>query len=205
MSAFGTVSALDMNPDSVEVARSRGHDDVQVGRVEELPWKDETFDLLTSLDVLEHTADDGVALGEYRRVVREGGYLLITVPAFEALWSSHDVQNQHYRRYDRPSLRALASDVGLKVERMTYFNSLLLPAAAAVRWWQQIAGRSPGVDETASGAVTAGARCGVSDVELVPEWLFSTLELPLKIEARWLGTRRTLPMGLSLLAVLRRA
>lgn len=202
LAQLGSVSALDMNPDSVEIAKSRGHEDVQVGKVEALPWEDETFDLLTSLDVLEHTADDRVALREYRRVVRDGGRLLITVPAYEALWSSHDVQNQHYRRYDRPMLRQLAGDVGLTVERMTYFNSLLLPAAAAVRWWQQIAGRSPGVDETAANG--SAARRGRSDVELAPPWLFTTLELPLKLEAKWLGTRRTLPAGLSLLAVLRR-
>jgi hypothetical protein len=89
---------------------------------------------------------------------------------------------------------------------MTYFNSLLLPAAASVRWWQQIAGRSPGVDETAAsnGAGGATARRGRSDVELALPWLFTTRELPQKLEAKWLGTRRTLPAGLSLLAVLRR-
>lgn len=199
----GQVSALDMNPDSVEIAKSRGHEDVQVGKVEALPWEDDTFDLLTSLDVLEHTADDRIALAEYGRVVKPGGHLLITVPAYEALWSSHDVQNQHYRRYDRPGLRALAGDVGLVVERMTYFNSLLLPAAAAVRWWQQIAGRSPGVDETKGGDGTTDSLRGRSDVDLAPEWLFRTLELPLKLEAKWLGTAKTLPAGLSLLAVLR--
>lgn len=190
---LGEVSGIDMNQDSVEIAKRRGHEDVRVGAVEDLPWEDETFDLLTSLDVLEHTSDDRVALREYRRVVRDGGHLLVTVPAYEALWSRHDVQNQHYRRYDRPMLRAAAADAGLTVERMTYFNSLLLPAAAAVRFFQQVSGRSEGNGEQRR-----------SDVELAPPWLFTTLELPLKLEARWLRHRRALPAGLSLLAILRR-
>jgi hypothetical protein len=120
--------------------------------------------------------------------------MLITVPAFEALWSSHDVQNQHYRRYDRPMLRALAQDVGVRVERVTYFNSLLLPAAAAVRWWQQLAGRG-------EGRSNGGDR---SDIDLAPMWMSPGLELPLQLESKWLAGRRALPAGLSLLAVLRR-
>jgi SAM-dependent methyltransferase len=194
LSRRGEVSAIDMNPDSVAIAKERGHDDVHVGAVESLPWPDETFDLVTSLDVLEHTADDRVALAEYRRVTREGGAILITVPAFEALWSRHDVQNQHYRRYDRPALRALAQDVGVRVERVTYFNSLLLPAAAAVRFWQQLTGRGEG----------RGNGNQRSDVDVAPAWMSPGLELPLQLESKWLERRRALPAGLSLLAVLRR-
>jgi SAM-dependent methyltransferase len=188
------VSGLDMNPDSVEIARGRGHADVQQGVVEALPWEDETFDLVTSLDVVEHTADDRVSLRELRRVVRTGGRLLITVPAYQALWSSHDVFNRHYRRYDRKMMRAAAAEVGLTIERMTYFNSLLLPPAAAVRLLQRVRHRG-------NGTATNGHS---SDVELTPPWLSPALELPLRLEARWLGRERTLPAGLSLLAVLRR-
>jgi SAM-dependent methyltransferase len=186
------VSGLDMNPDSVAIARSRGHADVQEGAVEALPWEDETFDLITCLDVVEHTADDRVTLRELRRVLRPEGRLLITVPAFQRLWSSHDVFNRHYRRYDRPMIRAAAADVDLTIERMTYFNSLLLPPAAAVRLLQRLRRDGDG-----------GRRR--SDVELTPQWMSSTLEMPLRFEARWLHDGdRTLPAGLSLLALLRR-
>src|ERR1700729_1430717 len=80
LSVYGSVSGLDMNPDLVALARRRGYEDVKEGVVEELPWADESFDLVTLLDVLEHTADDLVTLEEMRRVVRPGGYLLVTVP-----------------------------------------------------------------------------------------------------------------------------
>jgi SAM-dependent methyltransferase len=197
LTAYGEVSGLDINPDSVEIARERGHDDVQQGVVEELPWADDTFDLVTSLDVIEHTADDRVSMRELKRVAKPGGQLLITVPALQALWSTHDVYNNHYRRYDRRSMRALAADIGLTIERMTYFNSLLLPPAVVVRLLQRL--RLRGSD--ASGNGNGKHR---SDVELTPPWMFSTLELPLRAEAVWLRRDRILPVGLSLLAVLRK-
>jgi 2-polyprenyl-3-methyl-5-hydroxy-6-metoxy-1,4-benzoquinol methylase len=195
LAEYGAVSGLDMNPDSVSIAQRRGHEDVRVGVVEELPWEDETFDLVTCLDVVEHTADDRVSMRELRRVVRPEGRLLITVPAYQGLWSSHDVFNRHYRRYDRRMMRAVAADVGLRIERMTYFNSLLLPPAAAVRLAQRFRYRRNGAS---NGNHT-------SDVELTPPWLSPALELPLRVEAAWLrGGTRTIPAGLSLMAVLQR-
>lgn len=202
---YGHVTGLDLNPDSVEIARSRGHEDVVQGPVEQLPWEDETFDLVISLDMVEHTADDRVTLRELRRVTRQGGLFLMTVPALRALWSSHDVFNNHHRRYDRKMMRALAAETGWRIERMTYFNSLLLPPAAAVRLLQRMRhrellanGHSDVTNETEHGKHS-------SDVELTPPWMSPLFELPLKLEARWLdGGRRTLPAGLSLLAVLRR-
>ena len=200
LTAYGSVSGLDMNPDSVEVARGRGHADVQEGAVESLPWEDETFDLITCLDVVEHTADDRVSMRELRRVLVPGGRLLITVPAYQALWSSHDVFNRHYRRYDRRTMRALASDTDMTIERMTYFNSLLLPPAAVVRLLQRLRLRH------ARTAVENGNGAHRSDVELTPQWLSPALELPLRLEAAWLrGGERIIPAGLSLLAVLQRS
>jgi SAM-dependent methyltransferase len=202
LTAYGEVSGLDMNPDSVAIARDRGHEDVHQGVVEQLPWPDDTFDLITSLDVVEHTADDRVSMRELKRVAKPGGRLLITVPALQALWSTHDVFNNHYRRYDRRSMRALAADTGLTIERMTYFNSLLLPPAAVVRLLQRRRLRNATAgDGNANGDGNGKHR---SDVELTPQWMSSTLELPLRAEAVWLRRDRTLPVGLSLLAVLRK-
>ena len=67
--------------------------------MEELPWAGRTFDLITSLDVIEHTPDDRATLAELLRVCRPGGWLLVTVPAYQALGSEHDTANHHYRRY----------------------------------------------------------------------------------------------------------
>ena len=185
----GEVSGIELNDDAAELARRRGLGDVHVGRLEELPWDDGAFDLITCLDVIEHVPDDVTALVELRRVARPGGWLLVTVPAYQALWSRHDEANHHFRRYSRSMLRGAARSAGWQIERVSSFNSLLLAPAAAVRLAQR----------------RMGARNGHSnDLDLGPAWLNDVLERPLALEASWLARGRTLPLGLSLLAVLRR-
>ncbi len=182
------VCGIELNPAAAEQARRRDGFDVRVGRLEQLPWDSSAFDLITCLDVIEHTPDDRATLRELRRVARPGGWLLVTVPAYQALWSRHDEANHHYRRYVRRTLRAAAEAAGWRIERMTSFNSLLLAPAAAVRLAQR--------RRRASAPYTP-------DLELGPRWLNGVLERPLALEAGWLGRGHTLPAGLSLLAVLR--
>jgi SAM-dependent methyltransferase len=184
---YGTeVYGLELDPGAADAARSRGHGEVRIGRLEELPYDDDRFDLITCLDVVEHTPDDRVALRELRRVCKPGGWLLVTVPAYPALWSLHDEANHHFRRYQRHTLYAAASDAGWRVSRMTSFNSLLLAPAAVVRVAQRRRPRSRYRPE----------------ISLGPAWLNTLLERPLRLEAKWLGRGRTLPAGLSLLALL---
>ncbi len=190
LAAYGVASGIELSEQAAEVARARGLGEVRVGRLEQLPWPDASFDLITCLDVIEHTPDDRATLAELRRVCRPGGRLLVTVPAYPSLWSAHDEANHHYRRYSRPSLRAVATAGGWEIVRVTSFNSVLLAPAAAVRI---AARRRGGADGSTS-----------NDLELGPQWLNAALEWPLSIEAGWLRRGRTLPFGLSLLAVLRR-
>ncbi|MGI8506345.1 MAG: class I SAM-dependent methyltransferase [Solirubrobacteraceae bacterium] len=186
---YGPVSGIELNADAAELARSRGLGDVLVGRLEELPWGDETFALITCLDVIEHTPDDRVTLAELWRVCQPGGFMLVTVPAYQALWSLHDEANHHYRRYSRRSLRTAAVGAGWTVARITSFNSLLLAPAAVVRLARRRARPRDGY---------------TSDLHLGPAWLGDVLEQPLRLEAGWLARGRTLPAGLSLIAVLRK-
>jgi SAM-dependent methyltransferase len=185
---YGEVRGIELNEEAAEIARDRRHGEVLVGRLEELPYGEGTFDLVTCLDVVEHTPDDRVALAELRRVTARGGWLVVTVPAYQALWSAHDEANHHYRRYSRRTLRAVALAAGWEIERVTSFNSVLLPPAAVVR----IAQRRRHTDGN-----------GSSDLRLGPSWLNRALEAPFALEARWLARGRTLAVGLSLLAVLR--
>ncbi len=158
--------------------------------MEELPWDDQTFDLITCLDVIEHTPDDRATLRELRRVTKPGGWLLVTVPAYQSLWSSHDEANHHYRRYERDTLTEAATEAGWLLVRLTSFNSLLLAPAAAVRVAQRRINR-----DSDDAKYDPGLRLG-------PGWLNDALEGPLRLEARWLARGHTLPVGLSLLAVL---
>ena len=92
-----------------------------------------SFDAVLLLDVLEHVAHDTEALRSAATLLRPGGSVLITVPAFPFLWSSHDVRNQHRRRYTRASLRSTIRDAGLRPTLLTFVNARLFPLAMAHR------------------------------------------------------------------------
>jgi SAM-dependent methyltransferase len=191
LARYGTVTGIELAPASVEVARARGAGEVVAGSLAEaLPFEDGSFDFAVSLDVIEHLDDDRAVLGELRRVIRPQGQLLVTVPAYQWLWSSHDVINHHRRRYTRPTLLAAARDAGWEPVRTTHFNALLLPAAIAHRSLERV--RPPKDGAT-------------SDLESTPDWLNGALERPLHAEARVIARGRRIPAGLSLLALLRRA
>jgi SAM-dependent methyltransferase len=183
---FGCPTGIDPDAESLALARARGHEVIEAA-LPALPFADAAFAACTCLDVLEHVPDDESAFAELARVTSPSGTLLVTVPAYEALWSAHDEANEHLRRYRAGTLKPVAQRTGWQVERMTYFNALLLPAAAAVRLAERFRPRPP----------------DVSDLHLTPASLDGALELPLRIEAALLRCGGRLPAGLSLLAVLR--
>jgi hypothetical protein len=83
---------------------------------------------VTCLDVIEHMMDDNKAMMKIGSLIDDCGFLVLTVPAYMCLWSAHDVLNHHYRRYTKKELLGkLPGD--LAVRKITYFNTLLLPAA----------------------------------------------------------------------------
>ncbi len=188
LAALGEVSGIDVSPMSVAVARDRNVGEAVVGDVEELPFEDDSFDFAVCLDVIEHLEDDRTPLRELRRVVAPGGTLLITVPAYPWLWSSHDVINHHQRRYTRSMLVAAATDAGWETVRTTHFNALLLPAAMGYRTFERVA-RRPGPPH--------------SDLDRTPGWLNHVLEQPLSAESFLISRGARIPVGLSLLGVFR--
>jgi ubiquinone/menaquinone biosynthesis C-methylase UbiE len=185
LARYGSTHGAELNPLGLAVARRRGHD-VEHAPVERLPFPDASFDLVTCLDVIEHTDDDVAALRELRRVTRPGGQLVVSVPAHPRLWSRHDEVNGHRRRYTRRTLRAAAVAAGWHVQRMTGFNVAYLAPAALVRITRR---------ETSEGTG--------SELELTPSSLDAVLELPLRAEAALVRRGLDLPTGLSLVAVLR--
>jgi SAM-dependent methyltransferase len=174
---------------SFERARERGVGEVVRGSVTELPLPDARFDFAVCLDVIEHIEDDLRALRELHRVVRPGGTLLVTVPAYQWLWSEHDVINHHKRRYTRRTLSAVAAQAGWGTVSTTYFNGCLLPVAIVHR---RLSRPAHLVDEP------------VSDLQRTPERLNSLLEWPLRFEAALIGRGWRIPVGLSLVAIFRK-
>jgi SAM-dependent methyltransferase len=110
-----------------------GHDARLRGDATALPFPDHSFDLVVALDVLEHLDDDAAGAREIRRVLRPGGVVVIFVPALRLLWGLQDQVSHHRRRYHREQLGQLAFAAGLRVERLTFFNSFLFPPILAAR------------------------------------------------------------------------
>ena len=188
LSQFGKVSAVEMDGIALQLAREKTADlyDIRCGRCpDDMPFPEGSFDLVCLLDCLEHIADDGGALDCAARMLKPGGAVLVTVPAYQWLWSRHDVFLHHQRRYSKGSLQSLVSCCGLRMERITYFNTLLAPLAITARLGDQLRG-----SEKAS-----GAGIPARSVNNALHTLFSA-------ERHWLSGR-SLPFGISLMAIVR--
>jgi SAM-dependent methyltransferase len=136
LSRYGRAQGADADEGAVQFCHERGvHDVQQIAEMPDvpLPFEDNTFDLVTALDVVEHIEDDRGALRELYRVIRPGGMLMISVPAYKFLWGAQDEISHHKRRYTTPEIRERMRDAGFKVRRLSYFNTFLFPAIAGVR------------------------------------------------------------------------
>ena len=101
------------------------------------------FDAILMLDVLEHLDDPAAALHHAVELLAPGGVILCTVPAFQWLWTSHDVLNHHRRRYNRREFRELARQGGMKISSERYLFQWLVPAKLAVRWLEHLRNSPP--------------------------------------------------------------
>lgn len=186
----GSVTVLDFDTGSLQACGRAGAARLVRGDAVTPPLAPQSFDLICALDVLEHLDDDARALAAWRTLLRPQGRLLLSVPALRMLWGRQDVLSQHRRRYRRGELRARMVGAGLQIDRLTYFNSLLLPPIAAARLLMRpFLGKS-----VAKGRSDLAVRA--------PFGLDGLLRRTFALESRWLP-RHDLPLGVSLLAVAR--
>ena len=124
---FGIVTALDINDTAIRLAKEKGLKKVIKASVERLPFADESFDIVLSLDVLYHkkVKDDEKALREAKRVLKTGGLLILRLPAFEILRGHHDVIVETRHRYVIGEVRKKVINAGFEIEKISYANFLL--------------------------------------------------------------------------------
>ena len=181
--------AIEENPDLARFGRGRyGLPFVLANLSDDIPIGSGAIDLVLMLDVLEHVEQDRPLLSEVFRVLRPGGRLIISVPAFQGLWSRHDELHHHKRRYSRLGLLSVLAEAGFVCDRLTYYNTLLLPLVYLSRKLERF-----------SRAWTQSA----SDYDKAPRALAMLLHWVFGLE-RKLIPRYDLPVGVSLLAVARR-
>jgi SAM-dependent methyltransferase len=141
---YGHVRGVDSFFRPLRVARQRGHL-VSQAEGSAISFPDASFELVTALDVIEHCQDDAAVLSECARVLRPGGLLAITVPAFPWLWSDNDAINGHKRRYRPVELDGKLKAAGFAVRRLTCNNLAVLPMAAALIFLRQLRGGKLGL------------------------------------------------------------
>jgi SAM-dependent methyltransferase len=147
LAGFGTLEAVELDAGARQQAAALQLCPVHAGHLPDaVPLAAHSFDLVCLLDVLEHVADDEGALRRVAQLLAPGGRALVTVPAYGWMWSGHDEAHHHHRRYTAGALRTLATQAGLVVHRLGYFNSLLFPVIATLRVGGKLLRRQEGSD-----------------------------------------------------------
>ena len=187
LAPWGTVVSADFSPIALAFSRRRQLNLLCASDAMRLPFQDESFDLVVAMDILEHVRDDAAALSEIHRVLKRGGRVIATVPAYQALWSSHDVALMHFRRYAAREVRERFAGAGLRPQRLSYAMTFLYPAVWLARrlFWRD----------------TERPRASLVEV---PGWVNTALVRVLSAENA-LVRRLTLPFGVSVFCMAERA
>lgn len=181
----GTTYGLDLSEQALSYCRKDGSRLLARGSGGLLPFKDNSFSLITLLDMIEHIENDKEVLKEVYRICTPGGVVIITVPAFGFLWGSHDDSHHHKRRYLSRQLREVGLYTGFLPEKLTYTNFFIfLPLLI-----RRILSRKSSVKE--------------SDLRHTPKAINETLKMIYRFEAFYLK-KANFPWGVSLLMILRK-
>jgi ubiquinone/menaquinone biosynthesis C-methylase UbiE len=184
----GRAIGIDFSENAVKFCHQRGLQQVARASVERLPFSDRTFTAITSADVLYHkgVANDQQALKEFHRVLKPDGIIVLNLPAFEFLRSSHDRAIHTDRRYTKRQLRSMVEAAGFKIQKLYYRNTLLFPLVALIRMLRK------------------GSLGSDSDVVLPSSIVNETLTRILFLDD-WLARKIPFPAGVSLFCLARKA
>jgi SAM-dependent methyltransferase len=141
LSKYGQLENVDTSRHAIDFCRRRGFKNLQQIDDLRLPFANNTFDLLVATDVLEHIEDDNRALAEWYRTLKPGGQLIMTVPAYQWLWSEHDESLHHHRRYTASQLHKLVNRERFQVVKRSYIIVFSFPLIVGYRLARSIVPR----------------------------------------------------------------
>jgi len=142
LESHGKVTNVDTSAEALNFLKKSGHSGKLING-DRLPFKDNSFDIITALDVVEHIKNDTKTLKEWRRVLKPGGTIIVTVPAYQWLWSQHDVINNHYRRYTRKQIKGVVAAAGYKVSKSSYAIVFSFPLVVGSRFISKLRREDP--------------------------------------------------------------
>jgi SAM-dependent methyltransferase len=157
LAQFGNAEGVDVSAEALDFCRARGLQHVKQGAAESLPYENDSFDLVTGLDVVEHLDDDVAGLKEMRRVLRSEGRAVLFVPAFMFLWGVQDDISHHRRRYTMAGLKQAVRKAGFEIERASYVNLSFFAPIFFGRLLMRVTGLRPASENN----ITIGALNGV--------------------------------------------
>ena len=133
LSQYGQATGMDVSQEALDYCRQNNCDATLIqGNLETVSMQPQ-FDVALALDVLEHTGNDLLATKNIYDALNENGICIVTVPAFDFLWSKHDENCMHKRRYTKAELARLASQAGFTIDYISYYNFWLFPMMVLVR------------------------------------------------------------------------
>lgn len=176
------LTGLDFSPIACELARERTGGEIVQGSIAALPFADATFDAVVSCDVVCQVTDPAQAAREFHRVLRPGGTVVLTMPAYQWMHSYHDKEVGNLRRYTRSEVNALLLAASFVIVSSTYWNTLLFPLAVLRRKFLPPAAPA-------------------SDVGRYPALVEAGFNALMAVEHGWLGAGGSLPFGSSVLTV----
>lgn len=179
---------MEPNAGALSYASSRGMKRLVSGSLDQVPFANGVFDVVAVLDVLEHCDDDCHALAEIKRVLAAEGLLIVTVPAYKWLWSTHDDVLHHRRRYTKSSLLMLLEQNGFIVNKISYFNTFVFPLVAIMRLVGKVLKRDS----------------GSADTDAIPPALLNSILYGLQCLERVYIRLFSFPFGVSLICIARK-
>lgn len=151
------------------------------GSATSLPFADNSFDVVGAFDVLEHCDPETSAMREFARVLKPGGRLLLSVPAYQWAWTDFDDENGHFRRYTKSRITQVVENHGLQVLRSSYAFAATFPFFVAERCWRKL--------RTAWRKRHAVAPADIVPLPAVSPQTDRMLSALSRLDAKWLGER----------------
>jgi len=142
LSQFGDVEGIELAADVISPDNPY-RDRIHIGPFDETFQPGKQYSLVLMLDVLEHLPEPAEALRNALSHLQPNGSLLITVPAFKALWTSHDELNYHFTRYTKATFNQVAEKAGMKTAESRYLFYWLFLVKLAVRGKESLLGSKP--------------------------------------------------------------